>query len=173
MLQGEQARKEKSLGGRAVLQALRSNLSLLGELAARTESGAHARRASTEVSTMVRDKWACGWLRNSGKNSSNRRSIQQPGQPTSEKIAKLLGGDKSVGSVADFDIRGLDYPGSHYEFGACGTGFTAVDGGFGAPFLGQAAHPLVDGFVEAQQIAYHPPVQQGTVGVGVGQVSGH
>ena len=37
MLQGEQARKEKSLGGRAVLEALRSNLSLLGELAARYE----------------------------------------------------------------------------------------------------------------------------------------
>ena len=88
--------------------------------------------------------------------------------PGCEKIAKLLGGDKSVGSVADFDIRGLDYPGSHYEFGACGTGFTAVDGGFGAPFLGQAAHPLVDGFVETQQVAYHPPIQQGTVGVGVG-----
>ena len=99
MLQGEQARKEKSLGGRAVLQALRSNLSLLGELAARyeaafqperpegkslsVESGAHARRASTEVSTMVRDKWACGWLRNSGKNSSNSRSVQQLEQPTS------------------------------------------------------------------------------------------
>ena len=33
MLQGE----EKSLGGRAVLEALRSNLSLLGELAARYE----------------------------------------------------------------------------------------------------------------------------------------
>ena len=37
MLQGEQAREEKSLGGRAVLEALRSNLSLLGELAARYE----------------------------------------------------------------------------------------------------------------------------------------
>ena len=37
MLQGERARKEKSLGGRAVLEALRSNLSLLGELAARYE----------------------------------------------------------------------------------------------------------------------------------------
>ena len=37
MRQGEQASEKKSLGGRAVLEALRSNLSLLGELAARYE----------------------------------------------------------------------------------------------------------------------------------------
>ena len=57
-----------------------------------------------------------------------------------EKIAKLPGGDKFVGNVADFDIGGLEYPGSHYEFGACGTAFAAVYGGFGAPLGGEAAH---------------------------------
>ena len=36
----------------------------------------------------------------------------------------------------DFLISGLEYLGLHYEFGAFWTGFAAVDGGFGAPFLG-------------------------------------
>ena len=50
MLQGEQARKEKSLGGRAVLQALRSNLSLLGELAARYEAAFQPERPEGKAS---------------------------------------------------------------------------------------------------------------------------
>ena len=50
MLQGEQARKEKSLGGRAVLQALRSNLSLLGELAPRYEAAFQPERPEGKAS---------------------------------------------------------------------------------------------------------------------------
>ena len=39
--------------------------------------------------------------------------------------------------------------GLHYEVGILGTGFTAVDGGFGTPLSGQTAHTLVDRFVKA------------------------
>ena len=37
----------------------------------------------------------------------SRVAVTSVGFP--EKIAKLQGGDKSVGSVADFDIRGLEF----------------------------------------------------------------
>lgn len=39
-----------------------------------------------------------------------------------------------------------------------------MDGGFGTPFLGQAADALVDGFVEAEKVADYAAVQQGAVG---------
>ncbi len=47
-----------------------------------------------------------------------------------------------------------------------------MDGGFGAPFGGEAADVLVDGFVEAEEAADDAAVEQGAVGVGVGEVSG-
>ena len=56
---------------------------------------------------------------------------------------------------------------------ACGTGLAAVDAGLGAPFLGEAADGPVSCFVEAEQVADDATVQEGAVGVGVGQVGGH
>ena len=43
----------------------------------------------------------------------------------------------------------------------------------GAPLSGEAAYGAVGVFVEAQQVADYAAVQQGAVGVGVGQVGGH
>jgi len=43
----------------------------------------------------------------------------------------------------------------------------------GAPLGREAADGLVDILVEAQEIADYAPVQEGTIGVGVGEVSGH
>ena len=47
-----------------------------------------------------------------------------------------------------------------------------MDGGFGAPLSGEAAHSLVYVFVEAQQVADYTAIQVGAVGVGVSQVGG-
>ena len=56
---------------------------------------------------------------------------------------------------------------------ACGTGLAAVDAGLGAPFLGEATNGPVSCFVEAEKIGDDATVEQGAVGVGVGQVGGH
>ena len=47
-----------------------------------------------------------------------------------------------------------------------------MDAGLAAPLGGEAAHTPVDFFVETQQIADHPAVEQCAVGVGVGEVGG-
>ena len=44
--------------------------------------------------------------------------------------------------------------------------FAAVDGGFGAPYGGEAADGLVDFLVEAKEVADDAAVQEGAVGVG-------
>ena len=47
-----------------------------------------------------------------------------------------------------------------------------MDGRFGAPLPRQPPHSPVHVLAEAQQVADYPAVQQGAVGVGVGQVGG-
>ena len=58
-------------------------------------------------------------------------------------------------------------------FGVLGPGLAAVDGWLGAPLLGQSPHSPVDILVATQQVADDAAVQQGAVGIGVGQVGGH
>ena len=69
-------------------------------------------------------------------------------------------------------IGGERQPNLYHQRGVLGAGFAAVDGGFGAPLGGEAAHSLIDAFVEAEQVADNAAVEQGAVGVGVGQVGG-
>ena len=57
-----------------------------------------------------------------------------------------------------------------HQPGVPGPGLAAVDGGLGAPLLRQPPHAPVDIIAEAQQVADDAAVQQGAVGVGVGQV---
>ena len=45
-----------------------------------------------------------------------------------------------------------------------------MDGGFGAPFGGEAADGLVGFFVEAQEVADDAAVEDGAAGVGVREV---
>ena len=54
-----------------------------------------------------------------------------------------------------------DWPSLHV-LGVLGAGLAAVDGGLGAPLLGQAADAAVDVLVEAQQVADDPAVQNPT-----------
>ena len=54
----------------------------------------------------------------------------------------------------------------HGELDVLGAGFAAVDGGFVAPFGGKATDALVDGFVEAEEVADYAAVEEGAVGVG-------
>ena len=63
-------------------------------------------------------------------------------------------------------------PRLHHKLGVFGAGLAAVDGGFGAPLGGEAAHSLVYVFVEAQQVADYTAIQVGAVGIGVSQVGG-
>ena len=56
------------------------------------------------------------------------------------------------------------------QLGVFGAGFAAVDGGFGAPFGGEAADAFVGFFVEAQEVADDAAVEEGAVGVGIRQV---
>ena len=71
--------------------------------------------------------------------------------------------------------RGLPAGGlaSGGETGRLGAGFAAVDAGFGAPFGGQAAYGLIDGIVKAEEVADYLAVEEGAVGVGIGQVGRH
>ena len=55
---------------------------------------------------------------------------------------------------------------------AFGASLAAVDAGFGAPFGGEAADGPVGCIVETEKIADDATIQEGTVGVGVGQVGG-
>ena len=50
-------------------------------------------------------------------------------------------------------VRKAREPRLHHKLGVFGAGLAAVDGGFGAPLGGEAAHSLVYVFVEAQQVA--------------------
>ena len=56
--------------------------------------------------------------------------------------------------------------------GILGPSLAAVDAGFGAPLLGEATDGPVGGVIEAEQVADYAAVQQGAVGVSVGQVGG-
>ena len=69
-------------------------------------------------------------------------------------------------------VRKAREPRLHHKLGVFGAGFAAVDGGFGAPLGGEAAHSLVYVFVEAQQVADYTAIQVGAVGIGVSQVGG-
>ncbi len=60
--------------------------------------------------------------------------------------------------------KGLDH-----QRGVLRPGFSAVDGGLGAPLCGQAADSLIDLRIEAQKIAGYAPVQHSAVGIGVGE----
>ena len=60
----------------------------------------------------------------------------------------------------------------HHQPRCLGPGLAAVDRRLGAPLLRQPPHAPVHLLVEPQQVADYAAVQQGTVGVGVGQVGG-
>ena len=61
---------------------------------------------------------------------------------------------------------------SDYKFCAARSFLAAVDGWFGAPLGGEEAHCLIDVFAEAEQVADDAAVEEGAVGVGVGEVGG-
>ena len=56
-------------------------------------------------------------------------------------------------TFAEQNEPSLREPRLHHKLGVFGAGLAAVDGGFGAPLGGEAAHSLVYVFVEAQQVA--------------------
>ena len=58
------------------------------------------------------------------------------------------------------------------EFSIAGAALAAVDGWLGAPFGGEAADGYVGGFIEAEQVAADAAVEEGAVGIGVGEVGG-
>ena len=61
---------------------------------------------------------------------------------------------------------------SYYYAGSPWPALAAVDGGFGAPFGGEAADGFVGLSTEAEQVADDALVKESAVGVGVGYVGG-
>ena len=62
--------------------------------------------------------------------------------------------------------------GSDHQPRASRSLLAAVDGWLGAPFGGEAADGDIGGFVEVEEIADDAAVEEGAVGVGVGEVGG-
>ena len=67
----------------------------------------------------------------------------------------------------------IDVLRSNKKIGSLGTLLAAVDGRLGAPLGRQTPHPNVDVLVESQQVADDAVVQQGAIGVSIGQECGH